>query len=70
MKIIGLIVMLGLLIVGVGVGSADKQTEEIWLVTGFDENARATHLYRKLGWTFAGTQDNQRLLTLKRTQEV
>ena len=33
MKIIGLIVVLGLLVAGVGVGAADKQTEEIWLVT-------------------------------------
>lgn len=47
-----------------------KGWNELWLVTGFDPNARATHLYRELGWKDAGVRDEQRLLTLKRPEGV
>jgi len=43
-----------------------KGWKEIWLVTGFDENARASHLYDKLGWRHVGIRDEQRMFTLQR----
>lgn len=47
-----------------------KGWKEIWLVTGFDDHARATYLYTKLGWTTAGIRDNQRLMILKRPKGI